>query len=429
MNKFLNDTFTLLIVCGLIFSAITRAAGSTPSETDMMENTVDSVRSISVLFRANESAIDRNFMTNEQSVRDLEKIIGPDSSNKIVGIEIVSHSSPDGPPAFNRAITQKRAEAISRLLLDINPGLDRSTIISYTVENSWVHLKSRIEADDTMPDKQEVLRVIGRPDLSEMTIERDLRRISNGAVFRELDHKILRYMRVGVITVTTRSSVHEIPIGEIYEEPAQEISVSEIQAPEELIAEEAFIGAIPTPGTIEYLITCPVALKTNLLFLAVGGFNVGLEVPIGARFSASVGFAYAYTRINNRFAVQTLQGGFEAKYWFNRNKRPLTGWNLGIYGLYSSRFDIQWQDGWQGDGFVSMGVAGGYSLPIGRSLNLEFAAAAGAFHTPEIRKYSRPQDGRLVWEETRQNVWRFFPAKLQVNLVWLIQSKKRVVER
>jgi len=171
----------------------------------------------------------------------------------------------------------------------------------------------------------------------------------------------------------------------------------------------------------------PFAIKTNMLFDLVGAPNLGVEIPVGREknFSVAVDAAYAYWRINNLYALQTIQGGVEGKYWFKLLcNTPLTGWNAGIYGMYSSRYDVQWKDGYQGDGFWSAGVSAGYSKPIAKRLNLEFAVAGGYFYTPEVRHYLRPEKGHLLWEETRYNVSRFSLTKLKVNLVWLIGNNE-----
>ena len=166
------------------------------------------------------------------------------------------------------------------------------------------------------------------------------------------------------------------------------------------------------------------AVKTNLLFDLIGAPNVGIEISINKNISLSADMAYAYWQINNLYALQTLQGGIEAKYWFRPLDKPLTGWNAGVYGMYCSRYDVQWKDGYQGDGFRSVGISAGYSMPIAQRLNLAFALAGGYFYTPEVRHYHRPQYGHLLWDETRYHVGRFSLTKVQVHLVWLIKKKK-----
>lgn len=136
-------------------------------------------------------------------------------------------------------------------------------------------------------------------------------------------------------------------------------------------------------------------------------------------------FAYAYTRIQNRYALQTIQGSIEGRYWFNNNGNPLTGWNLGAYAASCSRFDIQWNKGWQGDGYWSIGLSGGYSWRVTDNFNIDLSAMAGIFWLPEVRFYDGPQDDHLMWTKTIYNAVRVLPAEVRLNFVWLIGGKKR----
>ena len=170
--------------------------------------------------------------------------------------------------------------------------------------------------------------------------------------------------------------------------------------------------------------TPSVFIKTNALFLSIGAPNVGVEVSINQKFSVAADVVYAYWQLKNLYALQTFQGGIEAKYWFDVSKGLLTGWNVGIYGMCGDRYDVQWKDGYQGNGFWSAGLGAGYSLPVSKKMRVEFALAAGYFYTPEVRHYHRPQEGHLLWEETRYNVGRFSLTKMKVNLVWTFAKKK-----
>ncbi len=176
-----------------------------------------------------------------------------------------------------------------------------------------------------------------------------------------------------------------------------------------------------------YRTTYAIGIRTNLLFDIVGAPNVGIEFPIGWFFSVAGDFTYSYWHMNSLYALQTIQGSIEGRYWFNsRRENLLTGWNVGLYGTYCSRYDIQLGSGYQGDGFWSAGVSAGYSLPISYKLNLDFSLGAGYFYTPEVRHYNRPEDGHLIWEETRYNVGRFSLTRIKINLVWMWDTKKRM---
>ncbi len=173
--------------------------------------------------------------------------------------------------------------------------------------------------------------------------------------------------------------------------------------------------------------TVRLALKTNLLFYAAGGLNVGVEVPVGRKFSASLTGVHTWLRWGKERALQTIQGGVDVKYWFDQlPERHLTGWNAGLYAVWGGPWDVQWNRGWQGNSFFSTGVVGGYSRPVSRRMNIELSVAAGLFHTPEARQYDRSRGGGiLMWHQTRRNVSRFSITKAQINLVWLIEMRMK----
>lgn len=169
------------------------------------------------------------------------------------------------------------------------------------------------------------------------------------------------------------------------------------------------------------------AVRTNLLADAAMAPNVGFIYPLSPKISIEADLAWAHWRIDNLFALQYAQGSVAAKYWFPPRRdrlrlqgRPLTGWSAGVYALYCGRFDVRWRDGWQGSGFWSLGVTGGYSTPISPRLSLEFLLGAGYLRAREARHYHRPERGHLMWQETVRHAPRASITRAQVNLVWSI---------
>ncbi len=164
-------------------------------------------------------------------------------------------------------------------------------------------------------------------------------------------------------------------------------------------------------------------LRTNLLADFVGAANVGLEVPIDPdnRFTAAADVSYGYARLGN-YTVQGFQATLEGRYWIDWWRTKQGGWNVGIYATYCSRFDLQLGGGYQGDGFFSVGASAGYSVSLSNRLSLDFSLMAGYQYLPELRKYGKPENCRLMWEETRYNVSRFTLTGIRMNLVWLINN-------
>lgn len=168
-----------------------------------------------------------------------------------------------------------------------------------------------------------------------------------------------------------------------------------------------------------------VAVKTNLLYDAGLLPNVGVEVPLGRGWSVGAEWMYAWWggRARHRY-WRTYGGDLEVRRYFGRraSERLLSGHHLGLYGQMTT-YDFRLR----GKGYLNdrwswgAGIEYGYSLPIGRRLNLDFGLGIG-YLGGEYETY-RPMDGHYVWQQTESLRW-FGPTKAEVSLVWLIGNAK-----
>lgn len=392
----------------------------------------DSLR-VTLFFRVGEASIDRSYMGNEERLQLFERAASElkTTDSSVTRVVISASASPEGNAAGNRALAARRADAAAALLRELLPMLNVPVERTSDFEYDWLSFRGVIAADSAVPAHAQLLEIIDNGALNDADRNYQIRRLGGGATFEYLKWNILRSLRTGTITLTIeRPPQPEMP------EPVQprclcggcgmtgsdDVSECTCAMPlkECICADTKPTPPQPTLQSAPSKKRYRFALKTNLLFDAVGAANLGVELPVGKHLSLTADVAYSYWRINNLYALQTIQGGVTAKWWFNQSRGHLTGWNAGVYGMYCTRYDVQWLDGLQGDGFWSAGVQGGYGLPIGRKWRLEFAAAAGYVHTPEVRFYDRPERGHLMWRQTRRGVGRVSLTKLQLNLVWLL---------
>ena len=162
------------------------------------------------------------------------------------------------------------------------------------------------------------------------------------------------------------------------------------------------------------------ALKTNLLYDAALVPNIGAEFYVGRGWSVGGNWMYAWWNSDRRHNYWRTYGGeLDIRKYFGRRAlaKPLTGHHLGLYG---QMLTYDFETG--GTGFLSklsygVGIEYGYSLPVGRRLNLDFGIGIG-YLGGEYKKYD-PIDGHYVWKETRQRHW-FGPTKAEISLVWLL---------
>lgn len=381
---------------------------------------------IAIHYRWDKDNLDSLYLSNPENLRLLDSILNSENSKYIDTLTIVAYASPEGHPDYNKRLSERRAKTIKDYITANYKAIAPERILTQAWGENWEGLRNLVIRDREFPFRNEVLNIIDS-SLSSLQKQSQLTKLNGGVTYyRYILPNYYRYLRNGASVLITYSP--DLPmklIPFVVPEPEPEL----IPKPEPII--------IPAP---EPIVRYPVALKTNLLFDVVGALNIGIEVPVGSHFSVVGDFAYAYWRSSkNLYALQTLEGGVEGRYWFGvNNKRkeknpewakPLRGWNVGIYGMYCSRYDVQWIDGYQGDGFWSAGLTAGYAIPVARNLTFEFSLAAGYFYTPQYRHYHQPEydaDGKyhLMWQETGK-FGTFTLTKARISLVWLIGSEKR----
>lgn len=380
----------------------------------------DNAESIVIRFPFDKSEIDPDFIDNTQNLSVLYGIMSKRTLSELDSIIITGSFSPEGNPRHNRILAQRRANSVMKFILENYPDVKPSICRIHIDEGYWDGLIRLVEQDPNVPARDEFLEMLKDPRLSDNVKTRKMETMRTGKVYAYLNNNlVLRQLRQSTVLVTFRTPV-QISQPESKQEPEYKPQLQPQPQPQPF---ETMPEVVPMSSAAVPRYNTSLALRTNLLLDVLGGFNVGVEVPFGKNFSAAADFVHAYMRINNRFALQTIQASAEARYWFKQGSNALTGWNLGIYGTYCSRFDVQFGRGFQGDGYWSCGLSGGYAIPLSKRLNLDFSAAGGFFHSPEIREYSKPQNGHLIWEKTRYNVNRIALTQVRVNLVWLINRK------
>lgn len=357
---------------------------------------------VTFIFRVGSSSIDLEYMGNAESMETLRRIAAACPEDGIAHIELTAQSSPEGRLSLNNALAERRAQTLENLVMDIFPMTDPAAVSKKVSTANWEKIEQMISRNEAIPHKKELIGILQNPNIKEK--EAPVRALAGKSTYNYLRDNVLIYMRWGEAVITLK-------------EPAPVVGAIGAGG-------EGGAGA----GGGNWWCRVPWALKTNLLFDVVGAPNIGAEVLVHPKVSVQADIAYAFWRTRkNVSALQTLQGGIGAKYWFKRrNERVLTGWSVGVYLMAGGRYDVQLGAGYQGDRFWSAGASAGYGIKIAEPLNLEFSIAAGYFRTPEVRHYHRPENGYLMWQNTRSKFGAFSITKIQVNLVWLIcKGEKR----
>lgn len=382
---------------------------------------------IKIHFRWDKSELDKSYLTNSENLQRLDSLLRLSVTEHIDTICIVAYASPEGDPTYNQRLSERRAKAIKEYLNKNYSLLDSTTIVMDARGENWDGFLEMAKGDTLLPMRKKVLEILTSP-MSDIQRQTKIEHLDGGKVYRNyILPNYYRYLRNAVslffiyapevVSDVKEETVSEQPKETVLEIPIIDIDYSDMQSETEVVY------------------NYPIALRTNLLYNAIGAINAGIEIPFGSQknWSVIVDGAYSYWRTsNNLYALQTLEYGTELRYWFgvsdrrkSRNEnwsKPLKGWNVGVYGRYWQRYDVQAIDGYQGDGSWSTGLTVGYAFPISKQLSFETSVGGGWFSTSQYRHYHKPQDGHLMWQETGS--WSGFTlTKVRFALVWLIQKR------
>ena len=169
------------------------------------------------------------------------------------------------------------------------------------------------------------------------------------------------------------------------------------------------------------------ALKTNLLSDLAVMPSVGLEVTIAQKLSLGINGTYGWMddqpwHDNIRLATADM----ELRYWFGNNSRALLkGLHAGIYGAVY-RYDFLFGGkGNQAKINWGTGVSGGYTVPLGDCLSIDFGLYIG-YIGGKYKKYEMSDDKyhHYVWTEEKSGHY-LGPTKAEISLIWLFSRSLR----
>lgn len=165
----------------------------------------------------------------------------------------------------------------------------------------------------------------------------------------------------------------------------------------------------------------PFALKTCMILDAAAIPNVGLEIYMGKRWSVAAKWHYAWWKNDSRsWYWYTYGGDVSLRRWFGKKaaSRSFTGHHIDLYGQMLTYDLLTRARGYMSDKWTyGAGFAYGYSVPIAKRLNIDFALGVGSM-VGEFHEYL-PIGGEYVWQETKKR-HRFGLNKAEISLVLLL---------
>ena len=173
----------------------------------------------------------------------------------------------------------------------------------------------------------------------------------------------------------------------------------------------------------------PAIGRSGLLKLEGVGRRIILTATSEKGFSIEANYMHAWWKSDpHNWYWRTYGGDLGIRYWFGRaaKEKPLSGHHIGAYGqVITYDFElgnlgiIGGQPGGQliDEPNYTVGLEYGYSVPIARRLNIDFAIGFG-YHWGVFYEYV-PKDDCYVWQ-TKKSRSYIGPTKVGISLVYLI---------
>mgnify|MGYP002514738168 FL=1 len=409
----------------LLFCLLTVVALCCPFHANAETDSVNSDR-YALYYYCDRIDLQEDYLDNALQMARIRDILA--RSPRIDSIAIYAYASPEGAPHRNDWLARRRAEVARDFILANLPNdsvLLPQNIILHPMGENWEGLYEELDANYHLMNRDRVMKIM-RADIPTETKKWRLKQLDNGFTY----NWIIRH-HMPALRVATWLCVYQ-PIPEFVPDTMPDISVEMPTLPE--------LEPLPVTEVSRRKKTI-LALKTNLLYDALSLVNYSIEVPIGERFSALWYHQFPWWKwgqADNQYCIRFLSIGGEGRWWFKPMPRPqmgksvqrdrLMGHFVGVYAE-SGKWDFEWgRDICHQGEHWSVGLSYGYSMPLGRRLNMEFSLSLG-YASIAYRGYTPSEDYEILWRDpAKQGRWHYFgPTKVQVSLVYpiLLTTKKK----
>ena len=391
----------------------------------------DSLRT-TIYFRPGYSLLELSYRDNAANMKALTQGIQTIKGNPCVQLQhirILSAASPEGNSALNKRVAKRRGERLRDYLKETLVLPDSIFTVSSAGED-WQGLAALIAKEKT-PWRNKALQIIRHtPEWVTRNgkvvdgRKRQLQNLDGGKAWKYMLDNHFYTLRTGAVVVCevkTLAAESTPSAAEASQEQARHESASQQQASQSPSSPP--FPAIPSqvhPESQAPPVASYFALKSNLLYDALLVPNLSLEASIGSGWTLGAGGMFAWWSKDAKHRYWRIYGGdLEIRKYFGTlsKSKPLQGHHLGIYGDFLT-YDFEFgAKGYQSKATYAAGIKYGYSHPIAKRLNLDFALGIGYLHS-NYKTYV-PRDGCYVYQETKKRKW-LGPTQAEISLVWLL---------
>jgi hypothetical protein len=381
-------------------------------------------------FAVGSTKIDASYRNNgEQQAQMLQflQTLHQDSTVRIQNITFKGITSPDGTCVLNKKLAQARLLSIEQWLrsqIDMHDSLlvyEEETVtwdeFTTVVENSNIAQKDSIVAILNQPSNLPDSVCSGKMDHR----VRQLKRMDNGAVWKQLNQEFFDGMRRACVVVTTNQHLSQNfkPIIPLVKPQIDRLVVDTVLPPR---VERDTLVTDTVPAWTRQL-----TVKTNALFWAIGMANAAVDIDLAEHWSLSIPVFYSawdYFVNDIKFRAVGLQP--EVRYWIKDTNKDgwfvgahfgMAYWNVAVNGAY------RYQDRNREEPALGGGLGFGYRLPISKNgkWKVEFALGVGVYHAP-YDKFVNVPNGPLV-ESSNYVYWGIDQAAVSFSYTFDLKKK------
>ena len=367
--------------------------------------------------------INENYLDNKAQIARIRHYLK--NSPRIDSITIYSWASPEGGYSHNKWLSEERGKTARRFLLDNCPDslkLTSDKIHLSPLAENWPGLLDKVEDEYKRHDRDKVLKILKTEGIGDETRKWRLQQLDGGYTWKYLVRRYMPDLRNATWICVWAEVIPPLDTPAIIKDTL--VAPSRLATP---------VKAAPVQAKRTIL-----GLKTNLLYDAASVLNFAVEVPLNEHFS----FLYEHhcpwwLSGNNKYCLEFLSYGGELRWWFAPRTQPesdsrklrdaLVGHFIGVHG-WGGYSDIQaGRDfGCYQFDFWSAGLTYGYSMPVGKWLNLEFSISAGYARIP-YQHYVPTDDWQILIRDRNDagTLHYFGPTKAEISLVIPIRVKTK----
>jgi len=357
------------------------------------------------------------------------KLLASDSTSIIKEVEFYSSVSPEGSIQFNKKLGKSRlatTERIIRRYLNLADSIPVKRTERYIPWHDY--LLPAIQADSTIPYRNELLKLIYRPTNAKGKDNRrvQLKRAYNGKLWEVVQERYFDHIRKGGVIITYERVISDELTQSLTNQPltlrggVQSIEVENLSLPQH---------SEPAQPISDNKSGLAISVKTNALGWGLAITNAAAELDFAKHWSLHIPIYYAaHNYFTHTIKFRTLATQPEVRYYLKENN---TGFFAGAhFGVASYNIavngDKRYQDHNGKCPALGGGISIGYRMPLSKrreNWQIEFVVGAGAYSLHYDTFYN-VENGRLIGTH-RKTYWGLDNAAVNISYKFDLNKRKR----